>query len=328
MDEKPIISASRTKDLVRVSPNRMAEILRGQTPARFGLGRELHTISLESIGALAIWTKDPTNMMIHPPLRETLERYVKICGGVILLNLTVTGLGGTVLEPGIPTAGRILAATEALINSEIVRSEAIILRYDPLIEVSLPGGTSIGNISMDVFERIFESFRSISLLRIKTSLADMRYAHVPRRMDQLGIHVNLPDEKKITAFYRSMKRKCSQYGVRLDACCYPTALVGGETNGCIDGSMINRMLEDCRTPWRVTTSPHNAIGRQRPYCKCTYSRDIGYSAGFQTCFKNHGACLYCFSQKNMKGAAIDIAQKILSDGGRNPYVSDCSCCCD
>jgi hypothetical protein len=326
MEEKIIISASRTKDLVRVSPGRLAEILRGQAPARFGLGRELQAISLDDTGALAVWTKDPTNMIIHPLLRETLEHFVKIHGGVILLNLTVTGLGGTLLEPGIPPAGRVLAATEALIDSAIVRPEGIILRYDPLIEVSLPGGSSLGNISMDVFEKILEDFSPTGLVRIKTSLADMRYAHVPRRMESLGIRIHLPGDDGIAAFYEAMQQKCAQYGMRLDACCSPPSLIGEGTSGCIDGRLINRLLEDSRSPWRVTTTHHNAIGRQRPLCKCTYSRDIGYSAGFQTCFKSHGACLYCYSQKNMKGAAIDIAQKLLKDGGKyRPESCRCRC---
>lgn len=327
MDEKVVISASRTKDLVRVSPGRLAEILRGQTPVRFGLSRDLHTLTLKTIGALAIWTKDPTNMLTHPLLRETLERYCRINGGVILLNLTVTGLGGSVLEPAIPPASQVLAATEALIDSEIVHPDGIILRYDPLIEVSLPDGTSIGNISMDVFEPILVAGRSNEISRIKTSLVDVKYEHVPRRLENLGIQINLPDEKSIAAFYMAMGHKCRQHSVRLDACCTPQSLVGEDTSGCIDGHLINRLLEDGSGSWRVTNAFHNDVGRQRPLCKCTYSKDIGYSAGLETCFKNHGACLYCYSQKNTKGAAIELAQKLITSNLKDRSESDCGCRC-
>jgi hypothetical protein len=327
MDEKIVISASRTKDLVRVSPGRLAEILRGQAPVRFGLGRDLHTLSLKTIGALAIWTKDPTNMLIHPLLRETLERYCRINDGVILLNLTVTGLGDSILEPAIPSANQVLAAMEALIDSEIVHPNGIILRYDPLIEVSSSDGTSIGNISMDVFEPILAAGCSNEITRIKTSLVDIKYEHVPRRLENLGIRINLPDEKSIEAFYMAMEHKCRQHGVRLDACCNPQSLAGEGTSGCIDGRLINQMLEDRSCSWRVTNTYHNDIGRQRPLCKCTYSKDIGYSAGLETCFKNHGACLYCYSQKNTKGAAIELAQKLINSNRRDQSESDCGCRC-
>jgi len=328
MDEDLVISASRTKDLVRVSPARLVEILRGEAPARFGLGRELHTISLDRVGALAVWTKDPSNLITHASLRKTLQRFVHRHGGVILLNLTVTGLGGTVLEPGIPPADAVLDATKALLDGGIVRPAGIILRYDPLIEVSLPGGTSLGNVSMDVFETVLEAFRPTGFERMKTSLADMRYAHVPRRMGSLGLRINLPDDNTVAAFYRDMQRRCRPHGIRLDACCHPPLLVGEETRGCIDGLLINRLLEETGSTRRVTTDYHNDIGRQRSLCRCTYSRDIGYSAGFQTCFKDHGACLYCFSQRNTKGRAVDEAKKRINNGGKNPIATESTCCSD
>jgi hypothetical protein len=181
---------------------------------------------------------------------------------------------------------------------------------------------------MDVFTTILETFSAANVTRIKTSLVDMRYAHIPGRFGNLGIRLNLPVIKSIEAFYAAMNRKCTQHGARLDACCSPAPLVGIDTNGCIDGSLINRLLEDAQSSRRVTTAYHNDIGQQRPLCKCTYSRDIGYSSGFQTCFKNHGACLYCFSQKNTKGAAIETAHKLMSSSGKKQAVPDSCCRCD
>ncbi len=312
MEERDIISVSRTKDIVRVSPQKFAEILQGEAPARFGLGKKLHLLSLGYPGALVIWTKDPKNMLSYPPLREVLDRYVGDFGGLILLNLTVTGLGGTALEPGIASSEEVYDATAALIDKKLVRPEAIILRYDPLIQISTRSG-SLGNITLEAFDRILDMFCPMGIERVKTSLVDARYAHVPKRFDKVGFTLDLPSLKVIDNFYEEIKKRCRLYGAQLDICCSPKSLVTGETRGCIDGHLINRLLDKAGTSWRVTTTPHNDIGRQRPTCKCTYSRDIGYSDGFQTCFKHHGACIYCYSQRNMKGAAIDKASALANE---------------
>ncbi|NIM20530.1 MAG: DUF1848 family protein [Candidatus Latescibacteria bacterium] len=328
MEEKFVISASRTKDLVRVSPGRLAEILNGNVPARFGLGMKPQLLQLESIGALVIWTKDPANMMIHPLLHEVLERYVEDHGGIIILNLTVTGLGGSALEPGLPTVDSVRNATEAVVDRELVRPEGIILRFDPLVRALLPGGILLGNISIEVFNDVLEAFYPMGIARIKTSLVDDRYAHVPERIGRLGFMLDLPDTEWLEGFYEEMASQCRRFGARLDICCHPESFVTGETNGCVDGRMINELLEDARASWRVTTTLHNDIGRQRPTCRCTYSRDIGYSPGFKTCFKNHGACIYCYSQKNLRGTAIDRATELLREmkertGGKP--APDCTC---
>jgi hypothetical protein len=311
MEEKPVISASRTKDLVRVSPARLAEILRGDAPARFSLSPRLQHVPLERIGALAIWTKDPANMLHHPELREALERYVLSLRGAILLNLTVTGLGGTALEPGIPSADEVRATVEALIEGRLVCPEGIILRYDPLIRVWTPKGNQLGNISTECFESVLESFRALGVKRFKTSLVDDRYAHVPKRLASVGLSLDLPRQNGLALFYQEMDRLCAESGARLDICCHPESFVTEKTSGCIDGFLINRLLERSHAQWRVSTTLHNEIGRQRKTCRCTYSRDIGYSPGIATCFKSHGACIYCYSQRNLGGGPIELASALV-----------------
>ena len=98
MEEKMIISASRTRDLVRCAPGLLAQFVSGDRQVRFARTPSLHTLSPGEIGALALWTKDPTPLRTHAALSDTLTRYRREHGGAILLNLTVTGLGGTALE--------------------------------------------------------------------------------------------------------------------------------------------------------------------------------------------------------------------------------------
>jgi hypothetical protein len=310
MEEKIVISASRSKDPVRVSPGRLAAILDGRAPVRFGLGESLTALPVDRAGALVIWTKDPAHALNHARLHRALRSFLDRTGGVIVLNLTVTGLGGTALEPGIPSPPEVRASIAGLIDHGLVDPELIILRYDPLIRVVSPGGGALGNMSLADFDSVLEMFGTLGVRRIKTSLIDTRYAHVPTRLGRAGFTVLTPADEEVMMLLAEMRSSCARFGARLDICCHPEEVVTADTVGCIDGSLINRALARAGRPWRVTTRLHNDIGRQRRTCRCTYSRDIGYSAGFQTCFKNDGACLYCYSQRNTDGPAMVEASRL------------------
>jgi len=108
-----------------------------------------------------------------------------------------------------------------------------------------------------------------------------------------------------------MDRVCSRFGARLLVCCQPSRLVEDSTPGCIDGALINRLLKAKGARWRVTETLHNRIGRQRPNCMCTYSIDVGHTPGVASCFDTDAACLYCYSQRNASGRAIEKAKKLL-----------------
>jgi hypothetical protein len=77
---KKIVSASRRVDLVAFYPDYMAE--------------KIEEIGTENVHTLIIWTKNPSNMLFHSQLNRLLERLDQI-----YVLLTVTGLGGTPLEP-------------------------------------------------------------------------------------------------------------------------------------------------------------------------------------------------------------------------------------
>jgi hypothetical protein len=314
--EKLVISASRTKDLVRVSPERLADVLTGDAPVRFGLGKSRAALPLDEAGALVVWTKDPSNMLIHERLNRALRLFLDRTGGVIVLNLTVTGLAGTALEPGLPAPVQVRDSTAALLGSGLTVPDLVILRYDPLILVKAGGGRKIGNISPAAFESIRSLFVPLGVKRYKTSLVDSHYQQVPERLWRAGLTIDLPGPDEIKRLLKEMYDACHRDDGRLDICCFPEQEVSSQTAGCVDGQMINRALSLAGVGWRVTTRLHNDIGRQRRTCRCTYSRDIGYSAGFQTCFKNHGACLYCYSQKNLTGPAVTEAAELADPSGK------------
>lgn len=299
MEEKRVISASRTRDLVRCAPGLLAQFLSGRRPVRFVRTPSLHTLRPGDIGALALWTKDPAPLSTHTALRNALSRYRIENGGAILLNLTVTGLGGTVLEPGIPTDDAVARSARALIESGLLEAEAVILRYDPLIEVRTGSGVA-GNIDVALFRRTVRRFSDLGVRRIKVSCADYAYTHVARRLARYGIEPVIRSERELQSFIDEMLHVSRECGMRCDVCCNPASGVTDTTAGCIDGSLINALLERHGASWRVSERLHNDIGRQRPGCRCTWSTDIGYTPGIPSCFTTGGACLYCYSQRNMR----------------------------
>lgn len=308
MEEKTVISASRTKDLVRRSPELLARMLSGSAPVRIARASSLRRLSLEETGALVLWTKDPRNIAGHPDLSAALSRFGAGGRRIVILNLTVTGLGGSVLEPGIASPDTVAETTKTVIASGLVRPEAIILRYDPLISAEARR-TPVGNMDPVMFGRIAGQFAEMGVRRIKVSYVDYRYAHVPRRLALCGIEPVERGEDSILAFIDDMARISAKLDMRLDVCCHPARCVNEETAGCVDGHMINRLLERHGSPYRVSVRLHNDVGRQRKTCRCTYSSDIGRSPGVPGCFSGDGACLYCYSQRNLRGPFFQRAAR-------------------
>ena len=84
MNQRKVISASRRVDMVACYPQRFVEILNEKCPP-------------ERVHTLVIWTKNPYNLIHKQFLREKLCEYDQL-----FLHYSITGLGGSILEPQIP----------------------------------------------------------------------------------------------------------------------------------------------------------------------------------------------------------------------------------
>lgn len=143
---KAIASLGRLVD-IRNFPDVAADVLMGRTPAFLGRGIRFQTKALDPkmIGALVFWTKGPVDLLVdHPGLREVLETYNKK-HAVIGLELSVTGLGGTFLEPGIQPPHEVASGLRKVLDTGLIDPDAIVLRYDPLLKVRTPDGRIIRN---------------------------------------------------------------------------------------------------------------------------------------------------------------------------------------
>src|SRR5574340_775148 len=110
-----ILSASRRTELVAHFPDLLAQRLEEAGPDR--------------VHSVVVWTKDPSNLLTHARLRAALARV-----GQVFVQWTVTGLGGTFLEPHVPAPSAQLALLDDIV-SYVGDPRRIHWRYDPLLSV-------------------------------------------------------------------------------------------------------------------------------------------------------------------------------------------------
>ncbi len=256
---KKVISASRRVDLAGCFPEELAGALEAMD------SDEVHT--------LVLVTKDPRPLLEHGPLSRAVSRMESV-----VLHLTITGLGGTALEPFVP-AWREVAALVPDLSKRIpgLRPEGLEIRYDPLVEVNGPGG-AIGNLSPGLFREVAQSAAAAGTRIIRTSVMTP-YPKVLKRLATAGL-APAPDldERGVSFMEVIMEPVCRELGLNLYTCARPAR---GDP-GCIDGRRLQALH-----PRGLACSLAKASG-QRPACGCTKALDIGR---YITC--PHG-CLYCY----------------------------------
>jgi len=316
-DEPLIISASRTKDMVRCSPDVLADILLGTSPCRWGPRGPFGQVDPGRVHSVVLWTKDPRNLLDHQRLRDALMELHSRCNILISLQVTVTGLGGSFLEPGIPHWHEVRSSLAELLCEGWINPAGVIYRYDPFLTVRTPAGKIFSNVDVEIFARLSAEFLSLGIQRVTTSRADaVRYPRVAERIRTLGLEWVHIDDKAAAELCRNMADFCHSKGADFSVCCEPNVPGLRDNWGCIDGRWLNRIKGDAFPP--ATEIPHNRIGKQRPTCQCTYSRDIGYSTGSATCYSGGFGCLYCYAQGNAQLPDIDRILTEIRDFERHP----------
>jgi len=279
---KTIISASRRTDLVAFFPEWLAGVLRqGEASVLGPSGRTRHVdVGLASVHTLVLWSKDFSNLIFdRHGLRRLAERYP------LYLLFTVTGLGGTPVEPDAPEPEAALAQLPELV-ALAGTARRVSLRFDPVVFWN-DGGTPRTNLAF--FETAAERAAGTGIEDVRISFAQW-YRKAIRRARVRGFEFSDPDEsEKIKAAAR-LAEVAARRGLRLHSCSqvFLTRVPGIQPSSCVDG----RFLRDLH-PRREDASLKKDKS-QRPECGCTESVDIGSYA--QTC--PHG-CVYCYA--NPKG---------------------------
>lgn len=243
--------------MVGFSPDRLCEQL-------------LHKCPPDRIHTLVLWSKHPQNITKNPRLNHILEQYSQI-----FLHLTITGMGRTILEPGIPHPSEIIDLLPRLINF-IGSPDRIRLRFDPIVHLKLPDGTIYSNLHY--FEKILEIARSVKIKNLTTSWMTP-YPKVLKRLRENNIHAIIPPHNEIISEWKQLKAMSDNAGLNLYACCMEPLPV----SACIDGKLFTELH-----PLNLNATREKA-GGQRSHCGCTKSWDIGW---YYTC---PGGCLYCYA---------------------------------
>ena len=225
---------------------------------------------------MVFWTRFPAALTVSP-LRELLEGELHN----VAVNLTLTGLGGTRLEPRGPDVGEVLAALPALIGL-IGGPARLRWRFDPLIptddllERFTALATQLAALGVDTCTFAFPSARSLR----GNLVARYRELNVPRWSDEAA-------RRDIVA---RMAAVAGPLGIGLLSCSQPEVLgyhPAVRRAQCIPGDV----LASAYGPGTGIPRPEGKDPSQRRHCSCPPSRDLG---DYRTDACSTG-CLYCYS---------------------------------
>lgn len=221
----------------------------------------------ERVHTVVVWTKFPATVLSK--LHRVLSQYDQV-----YLHLTVTGFGGTVVEPGVPPAEKVLGSIPELI-SFLGDPRRLRLRPDPLATFRR-GGEVYSNLHL--VPEIIRKAASLGVKSFSSSFMTL-YPKVEERLKREGFSFIALGEEEKRYIWRHLEKVAQESGAKLFACCVP----GLPKSRCIDGyllTLLHPRKEPCRT---------NEAAGQRELCGCTHSVDLGWYT-----MKCPAGCLYCY----------------------------------
>jgi hypothetical protein len=278
-----VISASRRTDLVASFPEWLALALRARRAVLIGpRGRTVEVdLSPDVAHTVVLWSKDFSNLLRNQyGLKDLLAAYDQV-----YLHFTITGLGGTAVEPGAPPTGQTLAQLPGL--AAFARDpRRVSVRFDPI--VFWRDGAEVRS-NLREFPGIAAAAAGIGIKDIRMSFAQW-YGKAKRRAAARRFpFVDPPDEAKREQA-AALAAIASARGLVLHACSQPVlaGVPGIVPSACIDGALLESLH-----PGHEPASRRKDRS-QRPDCLCTESKDIGSYT--QAC--PHG-CVYCYANPSM-----------------------------
>ncbi|MFX0200658.1 MAG: DUF1848 family protein [Candidatus Hodarchaeota archaeon] len=265
---KVVISASRRTDMLSFYSSKLIDILKTKYP-------------LEKVHTLVLWTKDPRYLVKNSLVSSALSPYNKF------VHLTITGLGGTPIEPNVPTTDEALTLVPKVI--EILENDPrkLVIRIDPMLDLTYQG---LRYFNLPLFEEIIECSRSHGVRRFVTSFCTF-YGKVIRRLRKLGVIWNDLAQNNRKECLNILKGYSKVFDVEILSCC----IEGLPTARCIDGKLLTQLH-----PRGEPADMRKALG-QRPLCGCTRSVDIGWYT-----MQCPGGCLYCYASPIVRTKMSDF----------------------
>lgn len=211
-----------------------------------------------------IITKRLTNKLIEK-LIENKDKCI--------LHCTITGFGGTKIEPFVPNIEEAFSKFNQLIEQGFP-TEQIVLRIDPVIPTEK---------GINVAKNVLELFKGSGIKRVRFSVLDM-YKHVKERFEENGFpipydtfHAPYEIRKKV---YNMFKEYGEKYNFDIEVCAEP----GFESTPCLSQKDIDILgLTD-----KITLV---GSAEQRKSCGCYGNKKqlIMYNSS-----KCANKCTYCY----------------------------------
>lgn len=254
---KKVISASRRVELVGFYPDHLANALEERCPP-------------EKIHSIVLWSKAPQNLLNHQRLNQTIKKYNQL-----FLHFTISGMGGSFLEPGIPDTKTCLSLLPELINF-LKSPSRIRIRFDPIVHFKLPNNRQYTNLYH--FHEIATQAKKSSIEHIVISWME-EYPKVIKRLQRYRIKASNLSPEEWEKEKDWIFDQARSIGLQIYGCCVPRL----EKTKCIDGKLLMSLH-----PLKETLSTEKARG-QRKQCGCIKSWDIGW---YYCC---PGGCVYCYA---------------------------------
>jgi len=229
------------------------------------------------VHTIILWSKDFSNLLRNGDgLKDLLAAYDQI-----YLHVTITGRGGTTVEPGVPSYREALAQLPAL--TELAGNPLrVSVRFDPVLHWREEG---IVRSNLSFFSEVAEAAAAAGIRDMRMSFAQW-YGKAARRAGARGFAFFSPSDEEQRSLALELSAVAAANRLILHACCQPllAGVPGLRPSSCIDGALLESLH-----PRREPASGRKDRG-QRAACLCTESKDIGsYS---QAC--DHG-CVYCYA---------------------------------
>lgn len=166
-----------------------------------------------------------TKRLSHEFCNAVLEETA--AGAKLMVHATITGLGGTVIEPNVMTPGTCLNNLQELLNNGFPAKQ-VILRIDPII----PGYEHYAKHVLDLALQM----NILPKVTCKVSVMD-GYRHVHERFNALGIPLCFqgfaPEQMIFDRINNMIGKYSEQYGIHFTSCS-ENKLTNATPAGCID----------------------------------------------------------------------------------------------
>lgn len=267
-----ILSASRRTDLPGYHAESCATRIR----------RRIDGLRSRRLAGVVFWTKHIKPFLPGGALNKLVEFEIENP----FVNLTVTGLGKTTLEPGAPSTEEVLSNLKQLVEAFHGAPWRIRWRFDPLIK---------DHSSLATFARIADAMASCKIRTCTFSFPAYRSlkGDLTPQFEKAGIPRWRGDEK--ARFLTEMANIAADLDIELLSCSQPENLEmhpSVRPAQCIPADLIQRGYPDDLT---FDFAPDRS---QRTLCRCIESEDIGdYERDLCK-----SECAYCYSKAGGPGA--------------------------